>query len=102
MRKQNTLVLWPVYFDSTKSRGEGRKVPKNLATPVPNITELKEAAEKLHLRCELVLEASHPRTPWLNTGMLIVDKRDPKNKLIKKVAKQLLKLRELSQASKKT
>ncbi|MCS7096560.1 MAG: signal recognition particle protein Srp19 [Candidatus Bathyarchaeota archaeon] len=102
MRRQNTLVLWPVYFDSTKSRGEGRKVPKNLATPAPNIIELKEAVEKLRLKYEVVPEASHPRIPWLKTGMLTVEKKDSKNKLMKKVAKQLLKLREGQQASKKT
>lgn len=96
MRKQNTLVLWPAYFDSTKSRSEGRKVPKNLATPAPKIMELKEAAERLRLKCEAVLEASYPRTPWVKTGMLLVERKDPKNRLIRKVAKQLLKLREAS------
>lgn len=101
MRKQNKLVLWPVYFDSTRSRGEGRKVPKSLASPAPKIMEIKEAAEKLHLKHEVVLEASHPRAPWLNTGMLIVEKKDSKNRLIKKVAKQLIKLRGEHQASKK-
>ncbi|MEM2537346.1 MAG: signal recognition particle subunit SRP19/SEC65 family protein [Candidatus Bathyarchaeia archaeon] len=93
MRKQDKVVLWPTYFDSTKTRGEGRKVPKNLAVPVPRISELKEAVEKLGLRHELVSDACYPKTPWLKTGMLLVAKREPKNQMLKKIARQLQKIR---------
>jgi signal recognition particle subunit SRP19 len=93
MRKQDKVILWPAYFDSTKSRGEGRKVPKNLAVPSPKVSELKEAVEKLGLEHELVLDVCYPKTPWLKTGMLLVAKKEPKNLLLKKVAKQLQKIR---------
>ncbi|MEM1566066.1 MAG: signal recognition particle subunit SRP19/SEC65 family protein [Candidatus Bathyarchaeia archaeon] len=93
MHKQDKVILWPVYFDSTKTRGEGRKVPKSLAVPSPKISELKEAAEKLGLEHELVLDVCYPKTPWLKTGMLLVTKKEPKNQLLKKVAKQLQKMR---------
>ncbi|MEM2946617.1 MAG: signal recognition particle subunit SRP19/SEC65 family protein [Candidatus Bathyarchaeia archaeon] len=93
MRKQNKVVLWPIYFDSTKTRGDGRKVPKSLAVPSPKTTELKEAVEKLGLECELVADASYPRTPWLKTGMLLVAKEEAKNQLLKKIARQLQKIR---------
>ncbi|MEM3055085.1 MAG: signal recognition particle subunit SRP19/SEC65 family protein [Candidatus Bathyarchaeia archaeon] len=93
MRKQEKVILWPAYFDSTKARGEGRKIPKNLAVPSPKISELKEAIEKLGLEHELVLEASYPKTPWLKTGMILVTKKETKNQMMKKIAKQLLKIR---------
>ncbi len=93
MRKQDKVILWPTYFDSTKTRGEGRKIPKSLAVPSPKISELKEAVEKLGLEHELVLEASYPKMPWLKTGMLLVAKKGTKNQMIKKIAKQLLKIR---------
>jgi len=93
MRKQDKVILWPAYFDSTKSRGEGRKVPKSLAVPSPKVSELKEAVEKLGLEHELVLDVCYPKTPWLKTGMLLVVKKEPKNLLLKKVAKQLQKIR---------
>lgn len=93
MRKQDKVILWPTYFDSTKTRGEGRKAPKSLAVPSPRISELKEAVEKLGLEHELVLNVSHPKTPWLKTGMLLVAKKEPKNQLLRKVAKQLQKIR---------
>lgn len=93
MRKQEKIVLWPAYFDSAKTRGDGRKIPKNLAVPSPKISELKEAAEKLGLEHELFLDASYPKTPWLKTGMLLVAKKETKNNILKKLAKQLLKIR---------
>lgn len=93
MRKQDKVILWPAYFDLTKTREEGRKVPKTLAVPSPKILELKEAAEKLGLEHELVPEAGYPKTPWIKTGMLLIAKKEPKNQIIKKVAKQLQKIR---------
>ncbi|MBS7620776.1 signal recognition particle protein Srp19 [Candidatus Bathyarchaeota archaeon] len=93
MRKQDKVILWPAYFDSTKTRGEGRKIPKSLAVPSPKITELKEAAEKLGFECELVADASYPKTHWLKTGKLLIAKKEAKNQLLKKIAKQLQKIR---------
>lgn len=93
MRKQDKVILWPAYFDSTKTRGEGRKVPKGLAVPSPKVSELKEAAEKLGLEHELVLDACYPKTPWLKSGILLVAKKESKNQLLKKVARQLQKIR---------
>lgn len=93
MRKQNKIVLWPAYFDSAKTRGEGRKIPKDLTVSSPKISELKEAVEKLRLEHELVSDAGYPKTPWLKTGMLLVAKKGTKNSIIRKIAKQMLKNR---------
>lgn len=93
MRKQDKVILWPAYFDSTRTRDEGRQMPKNQAVPSPKISEIKDAVEKLDLRCELVLDVGYPKTPWLKTGMLLVTKKESKNQMMKKVAKQLAKMR---------
>ncbi len=92
MRKQDKIVIWPTYFDSTKTRSEGRRIPKSLAVPSPKISQIKEAIEKLDLQCELVSDASYPKTPWLKNGMILVTKKEPKNAIIEKAAKQLLKI----------
>jgi signal recognition particle subunit SRP19 len=96
MHKQDEVILWPAYFDSTKTRGDGRRIPKSLAVPLPKISEMKEAVEKLGLDYELVLDAGYPKTPRLKTGMLLVRKREPKSQIIRKFAKQLLKIRSAS------
>jgi signal recognition particle subunit SRP19 len=98
MRKQDKAILWPAYFDSAKTRKEGRRVPKNLAVQSPKILEITEAAVKLGLKHEVAAEAGFPKTPWVKTGMIMVEKKGTKEQVIKKIAKQLLKIR--SEASK--
>ena len=93
MRKQDKIVIWPAYFDSTKTRGDGRRIPKSLAVPSPKILEIKEAVEKLGLDNEVVVDAGYPKTPWLKTGMLLVKKTETKDQITKKIAKELLKIR---------
>lgn len=93
MRKQDKAIVWPVYFDQAKTRKEGRRVPKSLAVQSPRITEITEAAANLGLKHEVAAEAGYPKTPWAKTGMLLVEKKGSKEQTIKKIAKQLLKVR---------
>ena len=93
MRKQDKIIIWPAYFDSAKTRRDGRRIPKSLAVPSPKILEIKDAAEKIGLECELVPDAGYPKTQWLKTGMLLVKRNETKDRIIKSVAKQLLKIR---------
>jgi len=93
MRKQEKAIIWPAYFDSGKTRKEGRRVPKPLAVTTPKITEIEEAATKLGLENELVPDKGYPKTPWSKPGMLLVEKQDSKEQVINKLAKQLLKSR---------
>ena len=93
MHEQDKIIIWPSYFDSTKTRSDGRRIAKILAVPSPKISEMKEAVEKLGLDHELVLDAGYPKTPWLKKGMLLVTKKKTKNQTIKKIAKQLLEIR---------
>src|SRR3990170_1798340 len=85
VRKQDKTIIWPAYFDLAKTRKKGRRVPKNL--------EIKEAAEKLGLKHEVIVEKGFPKTPWLKTGMILVEKKGSKEQIIKKIARQLLKIR---------
>ena len=93
MRKQDKIIIWPAYFDQTKTRKKGRRVPKNLAVQSPNILEIQEAAQKLGLEFEVVVDKSYPKTPWAKTGMLLVEKKGSKEQIINRIAKQLLKVR---------
>lgn len=74
MRKQERIIVWPAYFDLARTRKDGRRVPKSLAVPSPKISEVKDAAEKLRSGCELVPNLSYPKTHWLKTGMLLLEK----------------------------
>ncbi len=93
MRKLDKAIMWPVYFDAEKTRKEGRRVPKAQAVQSPKIVEIQQAAERLGLENEINLEAHFPKMPWAKTGMLLVEKKEPKEAIIKKLAKQLVKIK---------
>jgi signal recognition particle subunit SRP19 len=93
MRKQEKVIIWPTYFDSARTRKDGRRVPKSLAVVSPRIDDVKEAAEKLRLACELVPDAGYPRTPMLKSGMLLVQKKGSKSQTIVMIARQLSRMR---------
>jgi signal recognition particle subunit SRP19 len=93
MRKQNKIVLWPAYFDSTKTRKQGRKTPKNVAVPAPRQDELQKAAQKIGLQTEMIADAHHPKNPWQKTGLIIVPKNTSKTQIIHKVSKELTNIR---------
>ena len=93
MRQQQKIIIWPAYFDLTRTRNDGRRVPKNLAVASPRIEEVKEAAQKLGLPHELVADVSYPKVPWVKTGMILVSRKGSKNQVILLIAKQLLKTR---------
>jgi signal recognition particle subunit SEC65 len=59
----------------------------------PRIAEIEEAAQRLGLEHELVLEKGYSRTPWFRGGMLLVRKKESKEQLVKKIARQLLRVR---------
>lgn len=93
MRKLDKAIIWPVYFDCNKTRKDGRRVPKSIAVQSPKILEIKEAADTLGLQNDVNLEAHFPKAPWAKSGMLLVEKREAKEKIIQKLAKQLLKIK---------
>ena len=97
MKKLDKAIIWPIYFDVNKSRAEGRRVPKSIAVQSPKILEIKEAADKLCLQNEAKLEAHFPKAPWAKSGMLLVEKKEPKEKIIQKLAKQLVKIKSQAQ-----
>jgi signal recognition particle subunit SRP19 len=97
MRKQDKAIIWPAYFDQAKSRSEGRRVPKNSAVPSPKIDEVIEAVRRLGLEHEVRPEVGYPKTPWLKTCMVMVEKEESKEQIMKKIAKQLLKIRSQQQ-----
>jgi signal recognition particle subunit SRP19 len=97
MKKLDKAIIWPIYFDVNKSRAEGRRVPKNIAVQSPKILEIKEAADKLGLQNEAKLEVHFPKNHWAKSGMLLVEKKEAKEKIIQKLAKQLVKIKSQSQ-----
>lgn len=93
MRQQDKVIIWPAYFDSTKTRADGRRVSKSLAVPSPRIAEIKDVVEKLRLDHEFVADVAYPKVPWAKNGMLLVKKKQSKDVTLREIAKQLQKIR---------
>lgn len=93
MRKQDKVIIWPIYFDQAKTRKNGRRVAKSLAVQHPKISEVTMAVEKLGLKYEVSPEVGYPKTPWLKTGMILVEKEKSKERVIRTIADQLSKIR---------
>jgi signal recognition particle subunit SRP19 len=99
LKKKDKLVLWPIYFDSTKTRLEGRRVPKNLAVPAPKLIELQDAVKQAGFQPEVIVDVEHPSVPWQKTGMILVPKRDSKTQILQRVAERLFKIRNRSRST---
>ncbi len=83
------VLLYPAYFDASKTRAEGRRVPRALAVDGPTPDRLAAAAKALGLAAEVEAEAAHSRAPWAGGGRVKVQKRGTKEALMKEVARKL-------------
>jgi signal recognition particle subunit SRP19 len=83
------IILWPSYFDASKSRATGRRVPKSLAVQNPTSQELLEAVKAIGLEATLLPDKAYPRSWWGREGCVSVEKTLKKTELIEKVAPKL-------------
>ncbi len=89
MRSKGKIVLWPVYFDIAVSWAKGRRVSKDMAIRTPKTEDIVKAAVAAGLKAELQPNMSHPRFPFSRTGYVLVEAKEPKEKVIKQVAAKL-------------
>ncbi|KAI1434978.1 signal recognition particle, SRP19 subunit [Xylaria sp. CBS 124048] len=64
---RNYQMLYPVYFDATRTRAEGRRVPANLAVKNPLAREIANACAALRLSPVFEAHRTHPKD-WANPG----------------------------------
>lgn len=89
MKLQGKFVLWPANIDSTKSRKEGRRIPKALAVQSPRLEEIKQVAARLSLDGEFVPGKSRPGIWWERGGYAILPKKDTKTRLLRSLASEI-------------
>lgn len=71
-KSKNWQCIYPVYFDASRTRAEGRRVSKELAVPSPLAREMVDAVAALGLT-QVVFEPgkTHPKD-WSNPGRVRV------------------------------
>ena len=82
-------VLWPEYFDSKYTRGQGRRIPKKMATQNPMASDILAAAKHAGFTCELQEDKSHPSDWFKKRGRVLVYSDMAKTEIIQRVAKSL-------------
>ncbi|KAI9721604.1 MAG: signal recognition particle subunit [Chrysothrix sp. TS-e1954] len=70
-RFKHWACLYPIYFDASKTRAEGRRVSKSLAVHNPLAREMCDAIFRLGLQMAFEAEKTHPKD-WANPGRVRV------------------------------
>ena len=68
------ITLWPEYFDINRTRAEGRRLPKSLCVPDPNLDIIAKGAMLLDLEYEMFEEMSYPKAPRERHGCVRVER----------------------------
>ncbi len=97
MGKKDYYIIWTVYFDASRSRSLGRKVPRRLAVKNPSIEDLVHVLQKLNLEFDVYPEKRYPKT-WFEDsckGYVVVYKREDlsKTKLLKMIGEKLREIK---------
>jgi len=101
MKLQEKIIVWPANLDSSKSRCEGRKIPKGIALQAPRLEEIREAAARLSLEVEVVPAKSRPRTWWEKAGYVILPRKQAKVAVVRALANEIRKIRSAKTAPEK-
>ncbi len=87
------IVLYPAYFDQSRSREEGRRVAKRWAVESPTAQEVAAAAKALGLQPQLEEGKAFPSTPWKKEGRVLVRADYFKTSIVQKVAQRIKEAR---------
>lgn len=82
-------MVWPIYFDSTRSRRDGRMVSAQEGVKEPTLDDIITAALKAGLKPEIEREKRHPKTWHESSGRILILKKGPKSAALKKIARSL-------------
>ena len=101
--KRDYWIIWTVYFDSSRSRGFGRKVPSSMAIKSPTIEELVKAVSNLGLEFEVYSDKKHPSNWFEGPYGYVAVRKDSairrfgqvnKRRLLLMIAKELIRIRQ--------
>jgi signal recognition particle subunit SRP19 len=70
-KSKHYQCLYPIYFDKSRTRAEGRRIGKEWAVENPLAREMAEAAASIGLRTVFEAEKTHPKD-WSNPGRVRV------------------------------
>ena len=88
----NAIVLLPEYFDISRSRAEGRRLPKSLCVDKPDLDIIAKGAMILDLEYKIIEDAAYPSNSNEKNGCVRVEKgKMKKTTLLSKIGETLVK-----------
>ena len=89
-------VIWPAYLDAERSRGDGRRVPADLAVEEPTVEEIAKAVQQIGYDAVIERDKSYSRESWRRRGRVVVRGAtdSTKNDLVQAVAAYVVAMRE--------
>jgi signal recognition particle subunit SRP19 len=88
-KNDNKLVIWPIYFDKSKTKLNGRRIPKKYAIEKPSLEDISKALKSLNIDSIIERNCSYPKMPWKKSGRLLVEKSGSKTKLLIQIVKRI-------------
>jgi signal recognition particle subunit SRP19 len=100
LKRPGFLIVWPAHLDSSKTRGQGRRLPVSRAVKQPSMKEVWQAAMSLGYSPETKEKAALSGSPWEKTGYVTVKRTAPRPTVLKAISGEIVKTRQKeSQAS---
>ena len=94
MKNPGHVVIWPFDLDSTKTRGQGRKLPIARAIKQPNLREIVQAATALGYAPEPTEKSAIPSLHWEKIGYVTIKKATTRDVMLKSIAAEIVKIRQ--------
>lgn len=89
--EDNAIVLWPEYFDSGRTRSQGRRLPKALCVKDPDLDMIAKGAMVLDLEYKVFEDAAYPANWAAKNGCVRVEKgKMPKTELLPAIGRILV------------
>lgn len=87
----NWCVFYPIYFDSTRTTYQGRRVSKESGASQPTANDLLQAAQQLGFNCYMESMKRHPKEPFVLGRIRVKPPNDSvsKKELMKKLCQIL-------------
>jgi signal recognition particle subunit SRP19 len=101
LKLDGKILIWPANLDSSKTRLEGRKIPKGQSVQAPRIDELAEAARRLSIEAEITPQKSRPRNWWEKSGYVTISKKSSKTELLRALSAEIRRIRTAKDSMKK-
>lgn len=94
MKRPGFLIVWPAHLDSSKTRGQGRRLPVPRAVKQPSLKEVWQAAMSLGYSPESKEKAALSGSPWEKTGYVTIKKTGHRTVVLKGLASEIVKTRQ--------